>query len=1061
MFVSFEPLVFLLWLFVTTFIPGAILSFSLLRKDELNFLEKLFIGFAVGFVLLPLPPFVLYLFAGVEYSNTLAMVSVAILYVLALGLFVWTKTYEDLLAFFSSVGSSLSSFKMPSLDFNNITISQGFLISLFLLIVLIFSYVIRLSSYSPIFQELDPYFYTYAAQQILTVGHNPFNDQTAWYPDLSVNHRTIPAISYLESVWYSFYTGGGAYDNMKLALVASMYPPIAATFMVFFIYLLVSAAGKREWGVIAAGIAAFMPVLVYKLAAGEQEIQPYGFFSLFFFFAMYALSLKRKDFRFPVLAGIALAAMALGSSTSVLAIAVLVFFIICQSIFLYLRDEDSSGLRHFLLANIVIFFIGSYIGTSLLMGLFSNAEFTLANIHPNYALLASLIFCGGLFALKEYLPDRSKSHLALGAFLLAGIALYAFTPAGNVIRDVARGGFEITQYHVPLDRTIAEQGLAGGEFGSQMGFVADTYPAAVNMLLWPVRALFSQTPQISDGIVSAVSNIVSVIFMVVSLLVNAFLGVIITLLNASLNSNVAFDQKPNSLMLLWIFLFCVSAAYALLRFYRKEDNALPILFVALVMPPVLVGIIKAKYTIYAAAMLAVAIGFVFSSTENLRHWLSSLFSDRKKKKAAHEEPAAKGSRLFSWLLAIGAILILLQFLYASFSVSLAWGATKPLFQNNPSALAPKFQQICAATNDTDVCAAAADPAGYANKGTNYQYNQKLCMLSLYSDPSYLYNSGAAPSWESQSAYFRCQRISSYWIDSMEWLKNNTPPGSRVISWWDYGHWINYFGDRNAVIRNEHSSMEMIGTVADAYVHATPEELKAVMKRYGAKYALFDIELVGGGGSLGGKYGALNYLACAWSNETSVSRQPGDSACEANHLWETVFVTPNPCTISETSAKYGMTAYKMYAGDQYLPYYPPFCINPSTTQAIGTCANYIRAVPAYCLGEALLANGQTTYAFYSLNETAPNGDLKLHKANIEMPYSEAGTYHFGNATGVTLMYTNSPVWLENGEVKSGYEDRVGMFYDSNLYRALFLNALPGFKLVYTTPDGAVKIYKIEE
>jgi hypothetical protein len=54
-----------------------------------------------------------------------------------------------------------------------------------------------------------------------------------------------------------------------------------------------------------------------------------------------------------------------------------------------------------------------------------------------------------------------------------------------------------------------------------------------------------------------------------------------------------------------------------------------------------------------------------------------------------------------------------------------------------------------------------------------------------------------------------------------------------------------------------------------------------------------------------------------------------------------------------------------------------------------------------------------------------------------------------------------MWVENGAITSGYEDRKGKFYDSNIYKALFLNDLPGFELVYTSPGGAVKIYKIAD
>jgi hypothetical protein len=66
---------------------------------------------------------------------------------------------------------------------------------------------------------------------------------------------------------------------------------------------------------------------------------------------------------------------------------------------------------------------------------------------------------------------------------------------------------------------------------------------------------------------------------------------------------------------------------------------------------------------------------------------------------------------------------------------------------------------------------------------------------------------------------------------------------------------------------------------------------------------------------------------------------------------------------------------------------------------------------------------------------------------------------GPVIGATVFYTEDPIWIENGNVESGYSDRVGDFYDSVLYHALFLNDLPGFEQVYSTPDQQVKIYQI--
>jgi hypothetical protein len=147
------------------------------------------------------------------------------------------------------------------------------------------------------------------------------------------------------------------------------------------------------------------------------------------------------------------------------------------------------------------------------------------------------------------------------------------------------------------------------------------------------------------------------------------------------------------------------------------------------------------------------------------------------------------------------------------------------------------------------------------------------------------------------------------------------------------------------------------------------------------------------------------------------------------------------------------------GTFYTPAYLPDCVSPTDPNVISYCKNNVKAVPTYCVGQTTLANGQQTYATYYLNETYPNGDLKLNKALLEMPSQLQNSSHFGPATAVTLLYTNDSIWLENGEVKSGYEDRKGKFYSSNLYSALFLNEIPGFKLVYSTPDNAVKIYEL--
>lgn len=1040
MFVSFNLLSFLAWLFISTLLPGAILSLSIFRREKsFTLIEKTLLGFALGFVLLPLIPFLLYIVAGVKYSYSIALLSMGLLYAMALLAFIINRAYEGLIP-------EKLTISMPML-------SKEHIIPAALLLILLLSYLARIGTYSPIFQELDPYYYTFMAHQLLTLGENPVNDSTSWYPEVVVSHRSIPEISYLEGIWFSLYTGGGGYDNMLLALVASMYPPIAAVLSVFFIYLLVSVATERKWGVIAAGIASFAPSFIFKLSAGEQEVQPYAFFALFFFYAMYAISLKRKDLRiptlndlnpgkdaiFPILAGLAFSALALGSGSQVLAIASLIIFIMSLSVLYFLRDDDDEGLRHLLLMNAIVFIIGPVLTSAIIKPMF---EIGAISLNLAGAMFVPILFAGALKFIKSVTPDRTQGAAALGVILIIGLLLYAMTPLGEYVKNVGKVGFEIAKYNAPLDRTIAEQGTASTEFGGQIGFIAESYTPPASL----------------DSIGSFIDLVMFILMLPFSFVANIMLMAFVSLTNFFLGTDVSFSEKAVSLLLFWIVAFWAAGAFCLWRFMKRENDGMFVFFLAIVMPPLVVGLIKAKYTIYSGVLLAVAIGFLLGQAGPITDAFKKSIRDQDMEKFFRMAP-----------LVLGVLLVLLQFVHQGFAPSLVWGSFQTLYQNDPQALAAKFQQFCDASSDPDVCAAAEDPLGYASRGTNYQYNTKLCMLSVFSNYSYLVymydsdysNNALIPGQEMQTATYRCQRISDYWIDSMEWIRNSTESGARVTSWWDYGHWINYFGLRNAVVRNEHASHKMIGDVAHGYLDATPDGLKAWMEEHGSEYALFDIELVSSGGELGGKYGALNYLSCARDNETSVAKSPGESECEAEHLWENVLVTGNPCTISQLTGKSGYTAYKVYAGGTYLPYYPGFCMAPNDANTMAYCREVIKVVPAYCVGNVTLATGETTLGTYNLNETYPNGDLTLNKALLQLPYPYATTSHVGPATRATLVYTEDAIWLENGVIKSGYEDRKGKFYDSSLYRAIFLNDLPGFTQVYQSSSGAVKIYKIDD
>ena len=55
-----------------------------------------------------------------------------------------------------------------------------------------------------------------------------------------------------------------------------------------------------------------------------------------------------------------------------------------------------------------------------------------------------------------------------------------------------------------------------------------------------------------------------------------------------------------------------------------------------------------------------------------------------------------------------------------------------------------------------------------------------------------------------------------WIDSLEWIKNNTPPDSVIASWWDYGYWIQTKADRASIADNSTVNDHIIKRMAEIF-----------------------------------------------------------------------------------------------------------------------------------------------------------------------------------------------------------------------------------------------------
>ncbi|MGB9703512.1 MAG: hypothetical protein ACPLXS_02240, partial [Candidatus Micrarchaeales archaeon] len=258
----------------------------------------------------------------------------------------------------------------------------------------------------------------------------------------------------------------------------------------------------------------------------------------------------------------------------------------------------------------------------------------------------------------------------------------------------------------------------------------------------------------------------------------------------------------------------------------------------------------------------------------------------------------------------------------------------------------------------------------------------------------------------------CMVIPDYWLKSMEWIKNNSGPnGPRTLSWWDYGHWINWFANSNAVLRNDNAFPEMDYNVAALFIMSSSDgfgekALASYMNKVQAKYILLDQDLIQ-------KWGALDFLGCVFANKTNMSFAfsegekrgipylIGTSKCEEEHSPVYVLI-PIPTMINSTS--------QLCSGDSVKAY--------STTGKI-YCFKYSSSYNQTSIGDFYTLSGE------KLNAIAP--------PFLCSPQKYEGVWYY---YCMLLFYpTNKTQTLPT------------KYYNSTFYRLFFLGNLSGFKQVF--------------
>ena len=75
-----------------------------------------------------------------------------------------------------------------------------------------------------------------------------------------------------------------------------------------------------------------------------------------------------------------------------------------------------------------------------------------------------------------------------------------------------------------------------------------------------------------------------------------------------------------------------------------------------------------------------------------------------------------------------------------------------------------------------------------------------------------------------------------WLESLEWIKNNTPKDSVIAAWWDYGYWISTIGERASLADNSTIHSDVIQNIAKTLLNH-PKEAWISLNQMEADYVL--------------------------------------------------------------------------------------------------------------------------------------------------------------------------------------------------------------------------------
>ncbi len=875
-----------------------------------------------------------------------------------------------------------------------------------LAIVMLLAFFMRIANIgvSPNFFEFDPYFDMMSTHSILTLGYQYLLDPSAWpVVAAGTSHRIQPLIPYLEAYWYDLANAlvahNSAFSTSLMSYTASFYPPIVAALLAFAIFMLLYHEYNPYIGLLGATFVATMPTLISTFIAGEQLLEPWGIFTLFFFFAMYMLAVKNmKSTRLAILAGIAFASTFLGAHYYTVDTGVLVIYILLQGSIDYIKgtlNRDFFKMNAIVIIVIALFLVTYTPYHATLSGKIPRVlgvPLTVSGPIIGLAFVALLYYGFKILHKKRIVFQRNDAANRFGWFfvlLVLALIAVAATPLGNPVKSYLNLSAKFTTPSSALFMTVAEFEPSGTafNFGANGFGVLSPQIGGVPLLLWFVIAAFLYIIPIIEILRSKAFS-------------NNKLLLLIALILAPISINFVYNERK-----VWIW------------------------YLAIALPLMVAGFLEVKYLPHFGVayilMFCIVLGeLLFISEDKFK----SRFEGKEQTEEAQlEKENAKGN--------ITTVIYTIGLFFLSSIVALGYvlyKAYRSKGRDNRLMYAMALLIITAIfatliVHHSFLFGESATIISSLGSAVEY-YGAATASLGCSAIASSGFNVGYG---------MFCNTVPSYWITAAAWMNKNVGPnGPRILSWWDYGDWINWFGNSNAVLRGDNAEPKEDYATAASFVLGPKDgynvsRLANMMNTNETKYVLLDQGLVG-------KWQALDFLACVDINATSEAYAKAQAAGTGSPY----VLGTSPCEISHDPQFALVPLQALLQTNTTLSMY--CSISNSTSQYIKTLLVAGQSLSNETVCVRPQSSSSTLMNVYSSNGTRLNAYIQgtdyLGVVNVQgEPFVEFLMIYTPNGPNDTI--TNAPT----------------EFYSSNYYKGFFLGSLPGFTQVY--PSNATGINEV--